>query len=169
MERKIFFVDICNTLADVNGQLNLQGYQTNMYPAAIPADVFTAGLFRQAEPIWQVVNLVKRLSERYSIVYLTARRESVRQVTLEWLKGYSLPAGPVIHTGSRLKGELVRELANLDWIAGAIEDSPQEIARYAEAIPGIRLLVPEWPHNEGVAMGMRIPTTKEDTVNEKVV
>lgn len=157
MRKKVFFVDICNTIANVNEQLNLRGFQTDVYPSPIPAEAFTDELFRQAKPIWTVINLVKRLVDQgYSLVYLTARSENIREVTLEWLKAYDLPVGPLIHTNGRLKGEIVMELVPVDWIAGAIEDSPHEIVGYVEAIPGIRLLVPEWTHNEGTK-GIRIP------------
>ena len=162
MQKKVFFVDICNTLANVNEQLNLLGFQTDVYPAPIPAEVFTEELFRQAKPIQTVVNLVKRLVDRgNSLVYLTARSESVREVTLEWLRANAIPAGPVIHTNGRLKGEIALELVHVDWIAGAVEDSPQEIEGYVEAIPGIRLLVPEWTHNEGITKGIRIPLLRK--------
>lgn len=161
---KVFFIDICNTVADINEQLNLRGFQTSVYPAFVPPEVFTEELFRAAAPIWPVVNLVKRLAKQCSIVYLTARPEKVREVTLEWLERYALPAGPVIHTNGQLKGKVALELVHHDWIAGAIEDSPQEIAGYVEAIPGIRLLVPEWPHNATVTMGMRIPLLRKTAV-----
>ncbi|HZK53481.1 MAG TPA: hypothetical protein VFC84_04745 [Desulfosporosinus sp.] len=162
MQKKVFFVDICNTLANVNEQLNLIGFQTDVYPAPIPAEVLTEELFRQAKPIQTVVNLVKRLVDRgYSLVYLTARSESVREVTLEWLRANALPAGPVIHTNGRLKGEIALELVHVDWIAGAVEDSPYEIMGYIRSIPGIRLLVPEWPHNEGITKGIRIPLLRK--------
>lgn len=156
MEKKIFFVDICNTLSDVNGQLNQLGFLTDVYPSPVPKEVFNEELFRNAGPIWPVINLVKRLSDRYSIVYLTARPESVREVTLEWLKRYALPAGPVIHTNGRVKGEMAIELVHADWIGGAIEDSTHEIEGYVWSIPGIRILVPDWPHNQGITNGIRI-------------
>jgi len=157
VRKKVFFVDICNTIANVNEQLNLRGFLTNVYPSPIPAEAFTEKLFRQAKPIWPIINLVKRLVDQgYSLVYLTARPESVREVTLEWLRAHDLPVGPVIHTNGRLKGEMALDLVHADWIAGAIEDSPHEIAGYAEAIPGIRLLVPEWLHNEDVKRGIHI-------------
>jgi hypothetical protein len=158
MKKKVFFVDICNTIANVNEQLNLLGFQTSVYPAPIPAEVFTEELFRQAKPMQTVVNLVKRLvGQGYSLVYLTARPEGVREVTLEWLRAYDLPVGPLVHTSGRLKGEMALELVHVDWIAGAIEDSPHEIESYAQAIPGIRLMVPDWQHNEGITRGIRIP------------
>jgi len=159
MEKEIFFVDICNTLADVNGQLNLLEFQTDVYPSRVPTEVFTEELFRQAEQIWPIVKLVKKMAQHCSIVYLTARREEMRSVTLEWLKTFALPAGPVIHTNGRLKGEVALELVSPEWIGGAVEDSPQEIEGYIRAIPGIRLLIPEWTHNEGT-MGIHIPLFK---------
>lgn len=167
--RQVFFVDICNTLADVNGQLNLRGFQTSVYPALVPPEAFTEELFRDAAPIWPVINLVKWLAERYSIVYMTARPEKVRKVTLEWLESHSLPAGPVIHTNGRLKGEIALELVHREWIAGAIEDSPHEITGYAEAIHGIRLLVPDWPHNQEITRGMRIPLLCTAVHNQQAI
>jgi hypothetical protein len=157
MKKKVLFVDICNSIANVNSQLNLMGYQTDVYPSPVPADVFTEELFRAAEPIWPVINVVKRLSERHSIVYLTARPEKVRTVTLEWLKAYDLPAGPLVHTNGRLKGEIALELVCADWIAGAVEDSPHEIEGYLKLVPGMQVLVPDWPHNKEITRGIRIP------------
>ena len=161
MRKKVYFVDICNTIANVNEQLNLRGFQTDVYPSPIPPEVFTEELFRQAKPIWPIINLVRRLVDQdNSLVYLTARSEKVREVTLEWLKAYDLPAGPLIHTNGRLKGEIAIELVHVEWIAGAFEDSPHELVGYVQANPGIRLLVPDWPHNEGTK-GIRIPLVCE--------
>lgn len=161
MHEKVYFVDICNTIANVNEQLNLRGFQTDVYPSPIPAEAFTEELFRQAKPIWTSINLVKRLVDQgNSLVYLTARPERVREVTLQWLRAYDLPVGPVIHTNGRLKGEMALELVHVNWIAGAVEDSPQEIVGYVQAVPGIRLLVPDWQHNEGTK-GIRIPLVYE--------
>lgn len=155
-KKKVFFVDICNTLADINGELSKMGYQTDVYPCLAPAEIYTERLFRKAQPIWTCINLVKKLAESHSIVYLTARDEKMREVTQEWLTAYSLPAGPVVHTHSRLKGDIVLELVPAEWIGGAIEDSPQEIEGYRRTIAGIRLLIPDWPHNQGT-QGFHIP------------
>ena len=155
MKNKVFFVDICNTLADVNGELNRLGFQTSVYPSVVPAEVFTEEMYRQAAPIWPIIRLVQRLAKQYAIVYLTARPENVREVTKEWLQAYGLPAGPVVHTQGRLKGNVALELVHPNWIAGAMEDSPHELESYARFIPGIRLLIPDWPHNEE-SVGIRL-------------
>lgn len=148
--QKLFFVDVCNTLANIIEQLNIRGYRTDIYPCPAPTEVYTEELFKTARPIWPVINLVKELPERgYDLVYLTARPSQYRAVTQEWLDEYGLPKAPLLHTNGRSKGEIAKifSLNPKVEIAGALEDSPQEIRGYIQAVPGIRLYVPEWEYN----------------------
>ena len=145
--QKLFFADVCNTLANVIEQLNIRGYRTDIYPCPAPPEVYNEELFRSARPIWSVLNIVKELPEQgYTLVYLTARPS---QLTQEWLDKYGLPQALLLHTNGRSKGEIAKifSLNPKVEIVGALEDSPQEIRSYLRAVPGIKLYVPEWEYN----------------------
>jgi hypothetical protein len=148
--QKLFFVDVCNTLANVIEQLNIRGYRTDIYPCPAPPETYTEELFRSARPIWPIIDWVKELpGQGYSLVYLTARPQKYKTVTLEWLEQHGLPKAPLLHSNGRSKGEVAKILSLNPKveIAGALEDSPQEIRGYIQAVPGIRLYVPEWEYN----------------------
>ncbi len=146
--QRIIFVDICNSLADVNSELKKRGYRTDIYPSPIPKEAFTEQLFMDAQPIRSVIELVQKLeAQDYSLVYLTARPVKFRSVTLDWLKKYGLPKAPMLHSNERLKGEFVK---NYSHVVGAIEDSPHEIKSYLEVAPDMKIIVPDWEYNRHI-------------------
>lgn len=148
--QKVFFVDVCNSLADINTELRKRGYRTDIYPGPVPAEVFTYQLFADAQPIQPIIELVKSLvSQDYYLIYLSARLVKFREVTLEWLEKHGLPKAPLIHTNGRLKGEFAR-VFSLDprvELVGAIEDNPHEIRSYLDVVPDMELYVPAWDYN----------------------
>ena len=76
--RKIVIVDIDGTVAKVGDRLK---YLKSEKP---DWDKFYASCFDD-DPISEMVDLVKVLQEKYTIVFLTGRREQVRTITAEWL------------------------------------------------------------------------------------
>ena len=152
MKEKIFFVDICNSLADVNSQLRNMGYRTDIYPVQIPAKVWAdMSIFRNAHPIQSVCDFVKSLAG-YKLIYLTARPIEARESTLLWLEKHGLPKAPLIHTNGRSKGEFVKAFSFDKNVAvvGAIEDSPHEIRNYTEVVPEMDLYIPQWEYNKHI-------------------
>ena len=75
-------VDIDGTISKVGDRLKyLQESPKNW-------DAFYDACFED-EPILEVVDLVKVLSNEYRIVFCTGRRESTRKDTSKWLKSYN--------------------------------------------------------------------------------
>jgi hypothetical protein len=160
--RKTWLIDICNSLADLNTELEKRGFRTDIYPAPSPKEIWQdMSIYSTARPIWNIIRLVKKLAETSDIIYLTARPVEAREVTLEWLEKYGLPKAPLIHTNGRLKGEFVRAFQPDLAIAGAIEDAPHEIASYLQAKPDMELLVPDWGYNAHIKDGKRIDLDKK--------
>lgn len=155
MNRKIFFVDIDNTLANVNAQLVQLGIDTSFYPAKVPEGLWNENIFKYAEPIAPVINFVRAVNIHYEIVYLTARKEVYHEATLLWLKEHKLPLSPIIHTNGRKKGEFIRLFSQTETVVGAIEDSPQEINSMRSAKKDLILYIPDWSYNRNLE-GIRI-------------
>lgn len=99
MNDTIIFVDICNTIANVNNQLVKRGFHTDIYPCEVPVHVWEDTLtFKEAEPIKPVIYFVTKLAAIGKIFYLTARSQKFHDVTSDWLRRHGLPEGPIIFT-----------------------------------------------------------------------
>lgn len=86
--KNIVIVDIDGTIAKVGERLKyLQGKPdyTKFYASCF-----------DDEPITEIVDLVKLLGSKYTIVYCTGRREEVRDQTAHWLFKYHLPIGKLL-------------------------------------------------------------------------
>lgn len=147
--RPVALIDICNTLADVNFQLEKalgpNPNPFNYYHPGVTESTFKnfPWLFTQAPPIKGSVEGTHQIAKNYRIVYLTARPEWARQITLEWLNRNGFPSAPVIF--SKQKGEVARELkATL-----AIDDAPYEIISLSKIVP--KMLIHQQPYNLGLA------------------
>jgi len=166
LPNQIIFVDICNTLCDINSELEKRGCRTDIYPSPISEKIFNDGLFASAEPIQPVIDLVKQLSAQgYKIIYITARSIDFDNITKTWLKKYNLPEGTILHTFGDRKGEVAQSHINIKnalgetmEVVGAIEDSPAEIRSYVETFPGIKIYIPDWEYNSHIG-GIRIDKT----------
>jgi hypothetical protein len=93
-------VDICNSLANVNLELQNRGFDTSIYPSPVPIKTWSElDIFRSAKLIEPVAKLVHQLHEDgYTIIYLTARPRELEKVTIEWLTTYGLPEAPLHFT-----------------------------------------------------------------------
>ncbi len=142
MKQKIA-VDICNTIADVNAVLKeMFGEVPN------PSSRFTLTksffeknlwIFESAKPITGSMNKLNELNKDYEIVYITARPEDAKDVTLDWLKRHNYPDGDVLFTTD--KALLARSLE----IKLAFDDAPHEIANYLRS--GINVMVKDQDYN----------------------
>jgi len=141
----VIFVDLCNTVADINCELQKLGIDTIQYPAHTQEPIDWLLLFSKAEPIDPVVSLVKELSREFNIIYLTARPIHSIAVSYHWIKKHGLPQAPILHTRGRRKGKFVAHYG--DRVVGMIEDSPEEIESVLEVNPGIELVIPDWNYN----------------------
>jgi len=131
-------VDICNTLADINGQISIigggrqrdhYGLEDLGYPDARRFFEQNPEVFSRATPIPDALRAMRKLAENFRIAYVSARPAWARERTVEWLRRYELPPGPLYLT--REKAAVMRKLRPLF----AIEDSPEEIARIAPVCP----------------------------------
>jgi hypothetical protein len=144
--REILFCDVCNTIANVNKELEKRGFRTDIYPSPIDKEVWKDNrIFIDAEPIWSVIELLRELSTSYDIIYLTARPTSLNKLTSDWLCRYGLPGCPIVHTNGLLKGAFMRP-----GVYGIIEDSPHEISSVLQACPNSALYVPDWIYNRHI-------------------
>ena len=79
--KKIVIVDIDGTISRLGERLKyLQGKKKDW-------DSFYSACMED-EPVKEVIALVKLLTIEYTIVFCTGRRESVRDLTIKWLKQY---------------------------------------------------------------------------------
>lgn len=136
-KKPVALVDICNTLADVNGELEkLLGENTD------PSSYFHQGvtkttfidnpqLFSEASVIKGSVEGVNKLSDKYEIVYLTARPGWAEKITKDWLKKNGFPKGKIIF--SRDKASIAKELK----ASVAIDDAPFELNALSEVVPTV--------------------------------
>lgn len=156
---KVVFVDVDNTLADLNTELKEKGYRTDIYPSPIPESVFTYIFYALAYPILLVIEHVISLYKKGDeIVYITARLPEFDSVTKQWLRRHGLPKGTLIHTHGKPKGPLVKEMGYK--VIAAIDDSPLEIRSYVETFPDIEMYIPEWEYNTHIE-GIKIPVCKK--------
>lgn len=78
MSKDTIVVDIDGTVAEVGDRIkHILGRKKDW-------DAFYESSFED-EPICEIIQLVKLLSEKYHICFCTGRRESVRQITLVWI------------------------------------------------------------------------------------
>ncbi|MGI9951423.1 hypothetical protein V3F56_03590 [Moorellaceae bacterium AZ2] len=143
-------IDICNTICGINPVLEkLLGRKPDPsvydHPGLAP-DFFTsnaAEVFGAALPLPGAVEGVKALARRYRIVYLTARPEEARQVTLEWMRYWGFPEGELVMTQD--KARAARELG----VDLAIDDAPHELQSLRRVVPVV--LAKRQPYNTGLA------------------
>lgn len=144
--KKVVLVDICNTLADVNAQIDLVTGVSRpegiYYHPAVTKGFFEEHLeiFSNARVIDGAVEFVNRLAASYEVMYFTARPECSRDVTVEWLNVNGFPAAPVVFTVDK-----VTSCKKMD-VAFAVDDAPAEVHAYNRA--GILCLVPAWDYNK---------------------
>ena len=79
MTKDIVIVDIDGTISSVGPRIK------HLRQSPVDWDSFYAECFED-NPIIEMVELVKYLSRKYFIIFCTGRRESVREVTVAWIK-----------------------------------------------------------------------------------
>lgn len=147
MSRRTVLVDICNTLADINSEIERMTGVARIagqyrHPSVCP-EWFLEHLevFANAPVIRGSVEYIHRIAVQYDVLYVTARPQESESVTREWLRRNGFPDAPIIFTNNK-----VASTRGLD-IAFAIDDAPEEIEAYTRA--GIFTLIPAWDYNEG--------------------
>lgn len=146
LKKQVVLIDICNTLANVNEQIDLitgvsRPEGTYFHPA-VRAGFFEEHpeAFSNARVIDGSVEFINRLACTYEVRYFTARPESAHEVTRVWLRQNGFPEAPVTFTQDK-----VLSCRNMN-VAFAVDDAPEEVCAYTKA--GILCLVPAWDYNE---------------------
>lgn len=161
-------VDICNTLADINGQLvkKIPGYCNSTYPFPIPDGYFTSpdGLrvFSDAEPFLGTEKLLSSLAELFGgLVYVTTRPPEAEFVTRRWLAKHGYPESKIVFCKWEEKTAVYSSLApHL-----IIEDDP----RVLETVKALNTLVmvPQWPYNSHIKGRRIVPANWTTGLSQK--
>lgn len=146
MEKQVVLIDICNTLADVNQQIDMvtgvsRPKGTYFHPA-VNENFFERHMevFSNAKVISGSIEFVNRLARTYEIRYCTARPKCSYEITRVWLSNHGYPSAPIIFTNDKVSS------CHKMNVAFAIDDAPHEAVAYSRA--GILCLVPAWDYNE---------------------
>lgn len=145
---RVIAVDICNTLADVNLELEKRLGKTPtpevyFHPALLDKKYFieqNLDIFVEAKPIYQSIEKLNKIAKVNKIVYITARPKVAEEATVEWLKRNGYPKGEIFFSKNKTG------IASTMGVDLAIDDAPFEIESYIKA--GIDVLVKEQPYNK---------------------
>lgn len=146
-------VDICNTLVDINSEIEKMGYRRTpgvYFFNNLPSKLFKEHLeiFERAKPFYGAEDALWRLSEVYDIVYLTARPIEAAEVTKKSLfEINNFPPGKIVHSYCKVQD------FKKEGCIFAIDDSPEEISEYVKS--GIRCYIHHRDYNTRFA-GPRI-------------
>jgi len=161
-------VDICNTLADVNGQLKrrIPGYCSGRYPYPLPEGYFKspAGLniFRSAEPLPGSVDFLNGLAELFGeVVYVTARPPEAEGVTRRWLGEHGYPEGEIVFCQRHEKAGFYATLGP----DAVLEDDPEVLEQLKEF--NVLVFAPQWPYNGHIRGGRIMPVRWAEGVTAK--
>ena len=140
-------VDICNTLSDINGQLDKLFGKCDTYPnKAIPSDFFEKNpwIFAEAEAYADSARVLREIAKREEILYLSARPLSSLLITKNWLfKKNLFPKGLVVFYSGN-KAMFLKEHGIKCTVA--YEDAPKEIEGYLNC--GIKVFAKSQPYNQ---------------------
>ena len=169
---KIAFVDVCNSLADVNGRVREMGYDPSNLSLPPTMDLWwDSAMYLSCNPMTASIDHVKELSKQgYELVFITARPIEMLPTTLLWLEKYGIPSSQILCSHGKHKGNMVVEyLSNFtkhpvtDVVI--IEDSATEIERYREVwnkLPSnSQLHIIDQPYNRHLEGDLRIENTVE--------
>ncbi|MEW6046918.1 MAG: hypothetical protein AB1609_10610 [Bacillota bacterium] len=148
---RVVAVDLCNTVAAVNAAIAAclglgAGWVWETYslePAGIrDAEAWFRGhpeVFAEAEPVPGAAEALDGLAAAgWEIVYLTARPEWARGLSVEWLRRRGFPQGRLVMTQDKAAACTVL------GISAAVEDSPEQIRALSRVVP---VYAPAQPYN----------------------
>ncbi|WP_028991443.1 5' nucleotidase, NT5C type [Thermoanaerobacter thermocopriae] len=143
MEGKIIAVDIDNTLANVNSELEKRGYSTNVYPHPELTEKFWETLegittLYNAKPIFSTIKTVNTfINFGAEVVIVTSRNIKLKKLTEDWIKRYFKNEPEIYFT---------KEKHQLDADV-YFEDDPAQIKTLITINKTV--IIPEWPYNQG--------------------
>lgn len=167
--KRIILVDLDNSIANVNGELQKRGYSTDVYPSPIPSCIFNdESIYRNARPIGSVIDTIKELNREGQDMFLffTARssEKHIHVTTQEWLVKNTPFTFPMFYTKGIPKGNLIKSIYSFktmrdyEWVV--LDDAPHEIMSYLnlknEANIKMDFYIPDWSYNRHIDFGKRI-------------
>jgi uncharacterized HAD superfamily protein len=128
----------------------------SMRPGAVPilgderyermiADVYGSHLSLEMDPMPGAISALQRLAALHELHVVTARWEQERQFAERWLADRGIPVASLTVTG---RGSKVGACALVEADL-LFEDSPGELAQFAESGRPLRLALLETPYNAG--------------------
>jgi len=144
IEDKTICIDIDNTLADANSELERRGYNLSQYPHPQLNDSFWKmelgrRILNEAKPIKNTIRIVQTLiNMNVNIIFATQRPIELTGLTYEWMKRHITPLwgkDSVFFTKNKTS-------LNADIY---FEDNPHEILEMLKC--GKVVLAPVWPYN----------------------
>ncbi|NYE57205.1 HAD family hydrolase [Carboxydothermus ferrireducens] len=135
------FVDICNSIADVNSELQKRGVDTTVYPSKVNFGTEEwLKVFAEALPFPGSAEAIQKLAEDFEVVYITSRPKIATFVTLRWLKLWGFPEGELL-IGVKDKARY----AKIFNPVFALEDDPKIAKAYTEL--RVPVIVKKQPYN----------------------
>jgi hypothetical protein len=143
----IAVIDIDGVVADVRHRLSTLRHRPPRW------DLFFD--YADEDPLLEVgAQLVHKLAEEHTIIWLSGRPEHLRDVTEDWLAQYKLPGDrlelryPHDYRPARImKLERIRGLARHATVAAIVDDDPDVVDTLVEA--GFPAMLAEWvPHEK---------------------
>jgi hypothetical protein len=132
MKKKIVIVDIDGTVSKVGDRLKYLQMDNPDW------DSFYDSCFED-DPIVEIVDLVKTLNNFYDVIFCTGRRESVREITVNWLINQGLngillmrPNGDKRHDTDVKPEQIVEFGIKFEEIAFVLEDRNSMVAKWRE-------------------------------------
>jgi len=153
MSETLVGVDLCNTVADINSEIERYfNVRAETYPVCgIPHEFFStpAGLamFRNAAPFSCAARVLWNIAKAgCKIIYVTTRPGVAGSVTAQWLKVNNFPSGPVAFVPRGSKADFITETG----ISCFFEDDPLVVNTLMRTEMKF-VFVKEWPYNTGLA------------------
>jgi FMN phosphatase YigB (HAD superfamily) len=141
----IYIFDIDGTLADISHRLHLIGAEKGGFTPYTEKKDWD-GFYKAAvddKPIFEVITVARSLHMvGHTIVYSTGRTESIREITMQWLNKYRLPAGKLFMRADKdhredcvVKSELLDKILIVYGhlalpLGGVFEDRQQVVEMY---------------------------------------
>jgi len=147
-------VDLCNTIADINGQIERRfKVKAETYPVyGIPRNFFSSSrglaMFQKAAPYFYAAEVLRNIArDGCEIIYVTTRPQKAACVTEKWLKKHGFPYGEIIFTSRERKADYIIKTG----ISYVFEDDPLILSTLVRQSGIRRLFVKQWPYNRGLA------------------
>lgn len=145
-------VDICNTIADINSQIESCFHvKTETYPVyGVPGDFFSSpgglAMFRNAAPYAYATTVLWNIARAgCCIIYVTTRPPKAVSITEKWLRKHGFPDGQVVFTSRESKADYIIQTG----ISYAFEDDPLILNTLLRTNVKY-VFVKEWIYNRGL-------------------